>query len=482
MNEKLLNLRMVWIAVVILLVILLATTIAVPMGRVKYVQDFQHNNYHRIGKLKPLERTLPATETGQPILGGPIYFAVNQPRLFKKAEVKIRFRTNPNFNHSQIELGILQDKARWQYELQPLENSLIEETSRKWAGVLANDEVLLQKASKYRSIDEFKKNPPAFEKIATYNNDWQLAKNFTPPAPGRTTIDWSLRGGYAFYALAASGTLDIKFDFAANQEASEHVPQTEILLYQGRNLIVSKKLGAERKLGDQAGRWSYDFAGENLAAGYYKAIVRADDNLVTNKITVNQSNVSFVGGLKFTDRQKTPLEFWTNSREINLLAVDSRSVGDVYLNDTRQLIFEAYKQYSYKNKDRNTKMKLTKPGLEISGDGVFATTEAGLFDPRLKRIDSLTDLEKEGIEYILARYKESSKTGGWHEATANFDLTGTDLDKGSYSFVLSIPGFKSDDELLDWLEIGNIQVVLTGDNLWQTIKIYTKKAIRKLLF
>lgn len=457
-------------------------TIVLPFGRVRYAQDFQNDNYQRIGKLKPVERTLPPTESGQTILGGPVYFAVHQPRKFQTAKVRVNYRTNPNFDHSQIELGLLNSKALWQYQLKPLENKVIEQAGKNWTTIRQGEEVLLQRAAKYRLIDDFKKSPPAFESIATYNHDWQLEKNFTVPQAGKAEIDWVLEGGYQFFVLVGKSGLEANFQFARTAESSTEAPLTEIQLYQGKNLVKVSKLGAERAAGDEAGQWSFDFTDRDLKSGYYKVVLRADNNLLTKKLTINQANVSFVGRLKFAKKQVAALDLWTNSREVNFLAVNSESVGDVYLNGTRQLIFEAYKQYSFKNATRNTNIKLSKPGLEMAGDGVFAQKEALLFDPRLKRIDNLTDLDKEGVDFILAKYAGVKQNDGWREAEVDFDLSRADFENGSYNFVLSVPGFKSDDDQLDWLEIRSIEVELQGNNLWQKLRNIAKKAAHKLIF
>jgi hypothetical protein len=480
-DKRLQILRQVLTGLFICIALFLLWTIIVPSGRVRYTQTFQDGNFQRIDKIKPIERTLPPTESGQAILGGPVYFKVNEPRRFNEAQVKITYRTNPNFNHPQLELGLLTSKALWQYQLKPIENRVIEKTEQAWTAIRSDGELLLQRQAEYASIDDFKSKPPLFERIATYNDDWQLEKNFSEPKPGQSQIDWQLQGGYQLFALVGGPKLEARFSFHQNPEKLDEAPMTEIQLYQGRNLVAISKLSAQRAVGDQTEQWSYDFKAQNLKPGYYKVVLRADSNLITDKITVNQANISFVGRLKFS-KQAVPTAFWTNSRELNFLAASSESVGDVYLNQSRQLIFETYKQYSYKTNARDTQIRLTKPGLEIAGDGVFAPAETQLFDPRLKQIDSLTDLDKEKIDFILARYSDVSVNDGWKQATVDFNLARADLDNGSYAFLLSVPGFKSDDEQADWLEIKSIEVELRGDNLYQIIRNFLKKAVYKLLF
>lgn len=489
MSKQIIIFRYILLGLLFAVVLFLLWTIIIPTGRVVYTQNFQSDNNQRIDKIKPIERTLPHSVTGQSILGGPVYFAVNQPRKFNSAEVKIAYRTNKNFNHSQIELGLLNSKALWQYQLKPMENTVIEQAEKSWNSLRQGDEVLLQRTAKYRSIVEFKQSPPAFEQIATYNHEWQLEKNFTLPKPGESQIDWQLQGGYQFFTLVGGSNLEVNFQFSKNPETINEMPLTEVQMYQGKNLVAVYKLGAQRSAGDKSGQWSYVFKAENLKPGYYKVVLRADNNLITDKIKLNQINISFVGRLKFSKfipqmrgKQTVPLAFWTNSREVNMQAQTSESVGDVYLNGARQLIFEAYKQYSYKTSARDTEIKLTKPGLELAGDGVFAPKEDLLFDPRLKQIDSLTNLDKEKIDYVLSRYTDVVQEDGWKTATVNFDLTRADLDKGSYVFLLSVPGFKSDDDKFDWLEIKSIAVELKGDNLYQELKNFLKKAAYKLLF
>jgi len=71
---------------------------------------------------------------------------------------------------------------------------------------------------------------------------------------------------------------------------------------------------------------------------------------------------------------------------------------------------------------------------------------------------------------MLARYQRPPEVGEWRTASAEFDLRHTYQENGQYSFLISIPGLRADDEISDGIEISEIKVELLGKNLIEKIK------------
>jgi len=98
-----------------------------------------------------------------------------------------------------VEAGVSTDGRTWQYNLQPLYNSKIEDLMKRWNEIGRNfhfnppgeaatlrrgdDLILLQRNKVYSSVDEFLKNPPAMNKVALYNYD--LKTNYLYRVIGR---------------------------------------------------------------------------------------------------------------------------------------------------------------------------------------------------------------------------------------------------------------------------------------------------------
>lgn len=474
MKPYLRNIRILWLGLTALMAFFVVYSITVPNGNITYTQNFQNDNYHRIDKLKPIERTLPVSSIGQTILGGPVYFKLNTPRKFDQAKVKVVYRTNPNFKHSQIELGLLMNKQQWQYQLKPLENKVIEQTQKNWSMIKKGDEILLQRNHTYDSIADFKKQPPYFEKLAVYNDNLKIDRNSSSSEEGSTEIAVPLVGSYQFY-VQTRASMTAEFSFK-NEQAENIKKQAELLIYDGDNLQMIIDLSKDRSTAEQ---WSYSLKLDKPKEGYYKVEFRADDNVISRGLKIDQKQVSFLGKLKFAKDSK-PSQLWTDSREVSFLAKTSEAVGDVYINNQRQRVSEVYRQFGYDTKSRISELQLETPGLELTGDGVFAFSSSTIFDPRIKRVDYLTDLDREGTDFILARYKAVSRDRGWTTATANFNLSGAELSQKSYDFMLSVPGFKNDDQVSDWMEIKEIQVELTGKTLKERLENFIKRVALKL--
>ena len=57
-----------------------------------------------------------------------------------------------------IELGVLTDKIQWLYDLEPIENQIIDKLGLVWSVVEQDGLILLQKEKKYDSIEDFLRN------------------------------------------------------------------------------------------------------------------------------------------------------------------------------------------------------------------------------------------------------------------------------------------------------------------------------------
>lgn len=133
-------------------------------------------------------------------------------------------------------------------------------------------------------------------------------------------------------------------------------------------------------------------------------------------------------------------------------------------------VTEAYSQFDFKTETAKKikEIRLNKDDIILENNGVFAWSPASLFNPALMKVDRAFSV-KMPIEYIVADYQSPLEADGLKTATAEFNLKGTYREKGKYSFMISVPGLKTEDGINDNLEIYRIKVELTGRTLWEKI-------------
>ncbi|MFA6170849.1 MAG: hypothetical protein WCW77_04820 [Patescibacteria group bacterium] len=453
----------------------------VPGGKISYTYDFTRDNYF-IGKLSPSERVRPPENGTQVITGDPVYFSLTPPRRFEKARLIIKYKIeSKDKNHAPpiIEAGILKDQF-WHYDLKPIENSIISGLAKKWSSITENDLILLQKEIKYKSVDEFLKNLPPLNQIATYNYNLNHVFRLQSYKPEKQTraLPASIRGPYGFYVYINNEELNLNFDFLdLNKNLSADPIKVRVM--KGSKLIMEKELADD---GDRSDSGKIGYQGKinikqpGLAEGVYNVEVLANDDIVTSKIATAQSKISFIKKIWIYDSKNFPLRILTDNDGISAQTSNPSSIQGIETNSGSLELKETYKQFDKKLTASLTDLTLKKGDTLLSGDGMFAFSSDELFDPEIKKITQYFDAGKNNTEYIIARYiepeqKDAPADGqtGWMTAAADFDITGAYRENGKFNFMLSIPGLKIDDGIDDSVIVKEIHVDLEGKNLWEKI-------------
>lgn len=133
--------------------------------------------------------------TGQRVIGDPVYTFIHPHREFEEVIVDVWF--DPATNVPIIEAGALvsADGENEVYDLQPVYNRLIEDSS--WQRFGQDGLVLLQRVPTYASIADFLTKPPAGKRIATYRYDGVL-----PAGSKRLLPSLDLEKGGIDYVIA----------------------------------------------------------------------------------------------------------------------------------------------------------------------------------------------------------------------------------------------------------------------------------------
>ncbi len=483
-----------------------------PSGKISYTYDFTKPNYF-IEKLTPKERVKPivcdketefprgnsvsdAIFCSQVIIGDPVYFSLHTPRRFDEAMLTLKYRrqeiaspAGDPISIPLIEAGVLVDKIVWRYDLKPIENKIIDQLSLVWGETREGDTVLLQRdisttsepIKKYNSIQNFLDNllaspklgGPEINEIATYNYnlDTEYLLPDYKPSDEENKINYALRGPFQFYTYVKDEKLDFTFNF---QDLNKNKDSDEInlYLYYNNQLIDSRHFdddGVSENNNKITDRGEMKLKLANLPEGVYKIEIKTNDDIVTKSIKTKQQKLSFINKVWIYDSGNENIELYSDSSAINAQTINPANLQTIEINDDELEISETYKQFSIKIKGDIKKIKLQKDDVILSGNGVFSFNKESLISPEIKKVDVNMDIANENINYILANYNYPREEGEWKTAKAQFDLSKAYRENGKYSFLISVPGLKADDEIDDFIEISEIKINLQGTSLWEKL-------------
>jgi len=480
------KLRIFFVILGTVIVLTLLFLAIVPFGDITYTYNFQ-NKSDFISKLNPQDRLGEIRKGIQKVVGAPVYFTLRTPRRFEEAELILKYRSEGDI--SLIEAGVLVDDVVWQYNLKGIENKLISRLHASWDSFFEDDVLFLQRKEakkKYNSLSDFSENLPKLEKIALYNHDLNI--DFLIDGYEKLNdikvIENDILADYQFYTYIKDEDLYFNF-FFSDLNKNKDSDEVDLIVYYGNEEIERKHLdddGITKDNKEMSGERNIELFMKNLPEGFYKISVRANDDIVTKRIITRQSKVSFVNKIYlakndncldcknniFTDSGKIQAKTIYPDRLQNLLVKEIFSPRSSYADEI--IIDETYKQFESKFMETPiSEIIMEKDGIILTGDGVFAFDLEGLASLRIKRADGSFDIDKKQVDYVLANYKLPKKIDDFFEAKANFDLRGVYSDNGKYSFIISVPGLKADDDVFDYIEIKEIEIKLKGKSLWQKI-------------
>ncbi|MBU0649502.1 hypothetical protein KJ627_02050 [Patescibacteria group bacterium] len=439
----------------------------IPSGKVSYVYDFSRPNYF-IGKLAPEER-VKINKTEAEIKGDPVYFSLKTPRRFEQAKVTVRFKNTTDF--PIMEIGLLNNKDAWSYDLKPLQNKIIDQLSLAWPVAPGeNGARLIERKKKYNTVEQFLGNLPDMNEIALYNYNFKnhfLLNNYEF-SQKNNLIDYKFRGSYQFYTYIKQEELNYVFNFV-DLNLNLDNDSIEIKVYSNGSEIYSAYV-VDKKVDNDERQAIIKIAG--LPEAVYRFSVIANDDVITKSIISKQSQFVLINKIWLAESNKESLTLFTNSRLISAQTVNPASLGKIKVGDTFLDLNETYKQLSVKTLNQPVKVELNKDDIIISGDGVFSFTESGLFDPRFKNVDGNLDINGEKINYILTNYQTPANSDDWQTAIAEFDLTKAYQENGKYQFLISVPCLKAEKLTQGEIIIKEIKVDLSGTALLQKFKKY----------
>ncbi len=476
--------RLVMGIILFIIILIFLYLKVVPFGHITYERDYTKS--FRSGKgfilgFTPAERVDLKSSEAPRLIGDPVYFSVFTPRTFDKAKMTIVYRDNLALETPIVEAGVLVDNVVWRYDLQPVDNKALDYLMLKWNKIEENGLVFLQKEKNYNSLAEWNKDftsnnlkgcsGGAEKCLAVYNYspdyNYQIS-NYRTGQP--IVLDKPLRGAHQFYVYLNNEPLRLEFILADLNQDLKPAP-ININIYSGNTVIASGSLpDANLKPGSgEVEEKSLILQPKNLKPGVYKVEVKITDDMVIKKISSSVNHLSFINKI-WPVSTTGALTLYTDSAYLQVKALNPASLQTINFGGEDFKVTEPYLQFDFKTSSlvKNKAVVLKKDNLVLENNGVFAWSTESLFNPSLAKVDRYFSVSTDA-NYIVANYKKPFTEEGIKTATVEFNLKDAYRENGKYSFMISIPGLKAEDNIDDSLEIYQIKIELNGRTLWQKI-------------
>ncbi len=445
-------------------------------------------SYRVDGRSPYVERFLPDTRVQTPAAGPngasslvvdePAYASVHTPGDFDTLEATLLFQ---NTDQPIIELGILQHDDPLQYDLEPIQNLLIDHST--WDRLDANGLVLLQRAKIYTTIDAFLADPPNRDTIASYQYDLDDPYRIPGYAPQNalTSIDVSLRGYHEFVTYVKNEPLTVQADFMdMNREYGED-PVTLLVFNEAGEPVAEEAVnddGVIEASSQGSSMRSVTLVKNDLPEGVYKVILKADRDIFFRRLTTRERYVTFVGSLYLGDEAgyrdaARSVQLWTSGKQLSFLTYHADGAQQVTIGSGSLKLPEAQTRYDFAVVDPGLVSVSAPAGdFTMTQDGLSAFSREQFFNPYPTRLASTTNLDALGINFIIARYTSPQEQDGWLKATAMFDLHTALLNNDDIKLVLSAPGIKSLQKsfALRGLDLTFVRPALTAGEFWSKVK------------
>lgn len=387
-------------------------------------------------------------EWAQQIVGDPVYFFAHPHRSFDRVDAEVWFK---NTGVPIVELGVLAHAAGEIYDLKPLQNLVIDESP--WTRLEQNGLVLLQRNPAYESIEAFLQDSPERNTIATYH--------YTIPEPYRLsdyqpssqpqTIDVTLRGFHEFYTYLKNETFFFDMAFMDMNRKNGADPVSVVVIDE-----KGKPVGEVRALDD--GNVSDDARPSALRdvkieipalpEGVYKIQLKAESDIFFRRLKTPQQKVTFLHNVYLGDEiayrePSAAVSFWTEGKNMRFVTQHAEAVQTVQVGQKSVSISEPYLEYRLDVSEPGlVKAEIPRGDAIVRTDGHIAFSPEAWFNPDPVRLSANTDLDRLGVDFVIAAYDPPRQVGEWLVKTASFDTSLMSFDDDTWKFVISTPGIE----------------------------------------
>lgn len=480
--------RLAWILILLALVFVFLYLKIVPGGEARYVRLWPAKVSSGKGFIKnftPADRVISSVSEAVKVIGDPVYFSVYTPRTFDKAKLTIVYRDNLKIDTPLIEAGVLVDKTVWRYNLQPISNRSLDYLGVLWDKKEDSGKVIIQKEEHYSSISEIEADLragglkgcflPTEKCLAVYSYtpqyNYQIA-NYQRSLP--ININKTLRGPHQFYLYSGGDPLYLRLTFDYLRQSAKLSP-IEIILSSQTEVVASVSIPDEgvAPRNGEATEKEIIIEEKDLPAGVYKVDIKSSDDVLIKKIYSSLGKLAFINKLWLYGNPEGGIDLYTDSSYLQVKLLDPASRQKIIFDEKEFDLTDAYLQTDFSSFSPKAikKISLKKDDVILENNGVFSLTADSLFNPNFSKVDRFFSVDS-APPYIIAQYRKPFEEEGVKTAVAEFNLKGAYREKDKYSFMLSIPGLKAEDDIEDNLEIHEIGIEFSGRTLWQKLGDY----------
>ncbi len=416
----------------------------VPSG-VFRIQHDVHASSPFIDPLAPEDRV----EDGETIVGDPVYFFAHPHRHFDRVAFEIWFQ---NTTTPVVEFGGLMQTKPDIYELQPLHNLLIDELD--WAAIEEGELTLHQKTTQYDSLEEFYANPPPRHQVAVYKAEYEVPfrlTNYVPSVQERS-IDVTLRGRHEFKTYIKNETLNLRLLFM-DMNRDEGADPVVVTVFDERGRPVAESRadddGDSRADAIASEMRSITLEAAGLPEGVYKIAFNASRDIFVRSLKTTQNkfvvmNAIYVGDEVAYRDQPRPADLWTNSQRFRAQTRHASGIQTITQAENVYEISGPYELFVFETDGSLDPIHVPQGDLEMFFDGPVAFFQDQFFQPDPIAIRPYTDIEQQGIAFILTRYQSPEQVGEWLVQTVEFDAAPLVFDKKAWKFTFSTPGIEEE--------------------------------------
>ncbi len=483
-KSALFRLRLSGIAVIFLIVLVVLFFKVVPGGQISYTKNY--SQWLRSGKgfiynFSPAERVDIKSGRLPRLIGDPVYFSVFTPRTFSKVKLTVKYKSQLSSSTPLIEAGVLADGIVWRYDLQPLDNKILDNLQLSGRRLEEKGLTLWQEGNDYNNLEDFftdlKTNnleacpgsTASCLAVYNYNPDFNFQfKGLKDSLP--TLVDIPLRGAHTLFFYVNNEPLRLELKFVDLNQDRAADPLAIILSKDGK--VIQQANLADENLNPVSGQEenkSLILEERTLSPGLYKVEIKVSDDTVIKSIQSSLDRFVFAGRV-WPVSVARPLNIYTDSNYLQAKAFVPASVQDINFGGRVFSVSEPYKQFNFQvdGSPPVKEIRLSKDDVILENGGVFSFNKNMVFNPSLSKVNQFFKLGA-GVKYVLSDYQAPSVHDEETSASAEFNLIGVYREKGKYNFMISIPGLKNDDAASDYLEISEIKMEFSGRTIWQKL-------------
>lgn len=394
---------------------------------------------------------------GARLHGDPIYLSVTPPGNYETVDIKTWI--NPH-DQPMVELGATVNSAAGQIDLRPLVHQTLD--SLDWTRVKTGDISLWQRNKVYDSVEDFLDRLPERSSIATYHyklDEPDEVPTGWAPGSGYTFESASLRGFHEFVTATDGRDLDLEILYSDMNRNPGEDPVAVRVFQEG--MLMSEVLqdddGIDEDSNVSVGTRVVTVSVKDLRPGVLKVELNAGTDVYWRKISSSTPSMSFLSNVNIGDEvgyldDPRPVTLYTDAQHLTLFTRHAEGVQKVTVAGLEVDIAIPHERYNIEQEESGiVRVDIPRGDLVVVTDGVLAFSQDAFFNPMSVRLDDRTDLDKLGVDYVIARYDSPEADGDWRVASTRFELGGLEREvvggtdenarllNGSLRFVVSLP-------------------------------------------